>query len=125
MPRHAAPIAALALALAAAPLAAQQSGSGATGDATAATPQPDAMQGVTRTWAIYLKSGAVIEFDARFDWAGQRGPAQFLSDYEKFVVGGSAPAIARYNFPRESGQTIKAAEIVIDFREVAAVVQLF
>jgi len=102
----------LATAIAASPIGAQQ-----------AEPTPDQGDRV-RTWQIYLKSGDVIEFDGQFNWDGaNKGPAQFLAEYQAYVTGQAIPPILRYAFPSPDSE--RAADIVIDLREIAAIVQKF
>lgn len=112
----------LGLALMAAPALAQDDGdTGQEGAAQAADTSK-----VTRTWEIYLKSGQRIAFTGQMNWGGAaKGPGQFLSDYQAYVAGGSLPPISRYSFPAKAGSTDPAADIVIDLREVIAVVQKF
>ena len=81
---------------------------------------------ITRTWEIYLKSGQRIAFTGQLNWGGTaKGPSQFLSDYQAYVAGGSLPPISRYSFPSKAGTADASADIVIDLREVIAVVQKF
>jgi hypothetical protein len=81
---------------------------------------------VSRTWEIYLKSGQRIAFVGQLSWSGAaKGPSQFLADYQAFVAGGATPPISRYSFPSGGDASLPAADMVIDLREVSAVVQKF
>lgn len=91
-----------------------------------AGPPPENAPGVMRTWAIVFKSGEMLDIEAPANWTGPgKGPSALIADFETYISSGNLPAVPRYSLPIENRSAVKATEIVVDMREVVAIIQKF